>query len=46
MHSPHGLDRVGENDLFVGLPFDVVVAAVVDELHLLEHGGLCARGVR
>ena len=38
-HRPHGLDGVGEDDFFVGLSLRVGVAAVVNELHLLENGG-------
>ena len=41
--GPHGLDGVGEDDLLVGVSFLVVVPAVVDELHLLQHRRLRAR---
>ena len=34
---PHGLNGVGEDDLLVGLSFGFVVAAVVNEFHLLQH---------
>jgi hypothetical protein len=37
---PHGLDSVGINDLLVSLPFWIAVAAVIDELHLLQKGRL------
>jgi hypothetical protein len=36
-NEPHGLDGVGEDDLLVRVTLLVVVATVVDELHLLEH---------
>jgi hypothetical protein len=42
---PHRLDGVGEDDLLVRVSLLVVVTAVVNELHLLEHGGL-KKGVR
>lgn len=35
---PHGLEGVGEDNLLVRLSFLIVIAAVVDKLHLLQHG--------
>ena len=35
-HSPHGLDGVGEDDFLVRVALVLVVAAVVDELHLFQ----------
>jgi len=32
-----GLDGVGENDLLVRVLLRILVSAVVDELHLLQH---------
>ena len=37
---PHGLHRIGEDDFLVRVPLLLVVSAMVDELHLFEHGGL------
>ena len=38
---PHRLNGVGEDDLLIRVPLLLVVTAVVNELHLLEDGGLC-----
>jgi len=45
VYEPHGLNRVGVNDFLVGIPFGIIVAAVMDQLHLLEDGGLRKREV-
>ena len=37
---PHGLDGVGEDDLLIRVPFLLVVTPVMNELHLLQDGGL------
>ena len=41
--APHGLDRVGVDDLLVRVALLLVVAAMVDEFHLLEDGRLVTR---
>ena len=38
--EPHGLDGVGKDDLLIRVPLLLIVSAVVNELHLLEDGGL------
>lgn len=38
--KPHRLDGVREDDLLIRVALLLIVAAVVDELHLLENGGL------
>lgn len=43
MDIPHRLYRVGKDDLPVGVSFLVVVPAMMDELHLLEHRRLQRR---
>ena len=35
--SPHGLDSVGEDDLFIRVPLLFVIPTVVDKLHLFEN---------
>lgn len=44
MDAPHRLDSVGEDDLLVGFPLRVIVAAVVYELHLLQNCRLRGQG--
>ena len=36
-NKPHGLDSVGENDLFIRVPLLFVIPTVVDKLHLFEN---------
>ena len=39
-NAPHRLDGVGVDDFLVRLPFRVIIATIVDELHLLEDSRL------
>lgn len=36
-NKPHGLDSVGEDDLFIRVPLLFVIPTVVDKLHLFEN---------